>query len=813
MVDNLDFKLVRTHPISQLKDAGPLHTILQESDGGIYYTDTINHTLAAISADGRLRWQRTVCGSDKGELRYPAGFGFGWVQISGRLLRCIAIADSWNARVQFLGFDGTYIFQWNKAGAIEFGEIVDIRFIGNDFVDGYWLVLDCTKHCLYAIDPAGDLLFQIGEYFPPQFESRWRTTGIISSVDILPEGITRDPGNFAPLFYPQRIYGNTVDGLFLWEPGSMRLKQALLGNLLPVWLESPLDGKWICADANGLLSWSSAHSILSFYEAGSGSWLESRIEGIPISAGRRCDEIWIQHEDRLEYRCRQSNPSCAGIFSALRRNAHEIESYLSSKPQPKAVAYLNAIAERMADLCRKTMAAAEVEPGQSVSDTFDEEFVSLCDALSTFTPELHNSWHVLFLGLLKLRLLQYLWPEIRDQEAFVRSYGLLQNVTLPLANMFVALAESRGDLIDLRVTDLTSHGGKPRLAARLLERVQELETVVIKAMDSLSHSSGLLPPSGNIFALPETRSLYSRAVLAHPQITCPPDNNAQRSSAYIREMDRIFLGNPQDSSTVGVANLAHSQDLGILVTLYNASRVLQLDAQGRIIGDLAADVSGFDGFQNPFGIAMDVDGLVWVSEPVRHSIKVYDAATKTIHSADDPYSESDPIRFPHGLCRGPEGSILVADTGNHRVMSYSTSGRIGIFCGGMGIRPGEFKYPTFLTESAPDNNTIWVADRGNHRIQRLDHRGRSIGQIGGCGVGRGGFAFPESIVQFEDGVLVVSQITSPKALILLSENGIELDRVALDYDARGMLIHNGLLLVGELSGNYIRVYERYKTAP
>ena len=47
---------------------GPLHTIVTDPDGNIYYSDEINHSVVSLKGDGSVRWHRTEKGSDPGEL-------------------------------------------------------------------------------------------------------------------------------------------------------------------------------------------------------------------------------------------------------------------------------------------------------------------------------------------------------------------------------------------------------------------------------------------------------------------------------------------------------------------------------------------------------------------------------------------------------------------------------------------------------------------------------------------------------------------------------------------------------------------------
>jgi len=64
----------------------------------------------------------------------------------------------------------------------------------------------------------------------------------------------------------------------------------------------------------------------------------------------------------------------------------------------------------------------------------------------------------------------------------------------------------------------------------------------------------------------------------------------------------------------------------------------------------------------------------------------------------------------------PQGDILIADTGNNRLVflnrMYHLTGEHGL----RGNEDGEFLEPCSVA-SDPAGNVVWVADTGNNRVQ------------------------------------------------------------------------------------------------
>jgi hypothetical protein len=762
--------------------------------------------------EGKVQWRRSGMGREPGRFWYPSGIELG--RISGYGVPCLGVADSWNRRIQFLDPDGNFLTQWDRAGEQSFGEVTDIRFIDNSLLagessGGYWLVLDRGNHRLWGLSMDGKPLFRVGKEFPVQFEDRWQKHEIASVEDCLPAGYARDIGFFDPLYYPSRIFGRGEEGIFLLDSSARYLKQLLLGNLLPLWIEIPKSSQWISADPSGLLTWDATKSSIGFFDAEKRAWFDKRMEDTPVVSGRSSREVWTRRGDYLNL-WKWPSGSAASVFPVLQRLAAEIEGRLNGVPLSDGILHLCENAKHCAEmsrLCLEGISEDSADAGAwSRLNSFLEAFRS---ERTVSVRDISTSVHTLFLAFLKLRLLQYLFPHAPDHEKYGQIRQLLENTTHPLAKAFVSIASCYENVVHFQVLD--SAGRRVGASLEETQRIllKDLQDTLIEKMKVVALWSGLLPAAGSIYETsgssdaPAKESVPNRFWLvpsSHPY--------GGRISRHLREVDRIHLGDPKVPGPATPVCLAHSGNGGILVSLFIGNRVLQLDSQFRIEAEIAAGMAGFDGFHGPFGILRDDDGSIWVTEPSLHRIRIYDASQKAVRNLDIHGNGSDPLCFPHGLCRGPNGTVLIADTGNHRILSCSKSGNISVLSGRIGRNRGEFRYPAFLSGAVSPENSIWVVDQYNHRLQQLDGCGRSIHWVGGCGLERGSFVFPEAVVQYSDGTLVVDQSLSNRALILLAPDGCEIDRMSLDYCARGMLIHQDRLLIAGSDDSSIRVYER-----
>jgi hypothetical protein len=285
---------------------GPLHTIVTDPDGNIYYSDEINDSVVSLKGDGSVRWHRTQRGAAPGEFWYPRGLSLGWIRLHGESIRCLAVADAWNRRIQFLDIEGNPLTIWTHGSKKPFGEVADVRFIPGNMNPnagetplGFWYVLDRGNHRLCKLDMEGIILDQIGRCLPKNMEKRWAAPEIFFGKD------SRDckiPTNVSPLdftFYPNRILGNTVDSLFVCESRQRELKQIIPPHLIPLRIDDIDNLEWIAVDSSGLLAWDRFGNQLIRRSSPHSEYEHARIIGEPVSSNRPSDEFWVQAEDSI----------------------------------------------------------------------------------------------------------------------------------------------------------------------------------------------------------------------------------------------------------------------------------------------------------------------------------------------------------------------------------------------------------------------------------------------------------------------------------------------------------------------------------
>lgn len=141
-----------------------------------------------------------------------------------------------------------------------------------------------------------------------------------------------------------------------------------------------------------------------------------------------------------------------------------------------------------------------------------------------------------------------------------------------------------------------------------------------------------------------------------------------------------------------------------------------------------------------YGLTMDSDGYLYVSDYDRHEVKRWKIGEKTgtiVAGGNGQGDRLDQFSHPMHIFVDQEQTVYVTDGDNHRVMKWLKGAREGIVvAGGQGEGDGldQLSGPRGL--SVDQTSTVYVADRGNHRIIRWT-KGATEGDVVVGGNGQG----------------------------------------------------------------------------
>lgn len=177
-------------------------------------------------------------------------------------------------------------------------------------------------------------------------------------------------------------------------------------------------------------------------------------------------------------------------------------------------------------------------------------------------------------------------------------------------------------------------------------------------------------------------------------------------------------------------NIAFDAQGNFYVVDSDNHRIQKFNAQGEFVlawgtrsPDNVAPVPST--FNQPWGIAVDTAGNVYVADTWNHRIQKFDANGKFLtmwgtNGDTRGIAHIDPLLFygPRAIAIDAQGNVLVTDTGNKRVLKFSPDGIPLAQYGGVGAESGKFLEPVGIAIDAQGN--IFIADTWNLRIQKFD---------------------------------------------------------------------------------------------
>ncbi len=180
-------------------------------------------------------------------------------------------------------------------------------------------------------------------------------------------------------------------------------------------------------------------------------------------------------------------------------------------------------------------------------------------------------------------------------------------------------------------------------------------------------------------------------------------------------------------------------------------------------------------FNRPRDVAVGINNEVYVADTFNHRIQKFDQDGNFILQwgnygiIDHSDNITDVLNEPWGLGVSDDGMVYVADTWNHRIVKFDSDGKMKDSWGSFG--DGDDLYSMWGPREVtigPDG-LVYVADTGNKRISVFTQEGIGVRQIGEGGALQGELEEPVGIVVGDDGSIYVADTWNARIQVFTGE--------------------------------------------
>lgn len=210
------------------------------------------------------------------------------------------------------------------------------------------------------------------------------------------------------------------------------------------------------------------------------------------------------------------------------------------------------------------------------------------------------------------------------------------------------------------------------------------------------------------------------------------------------------------------ADVAVDEQGGLWIADRGNDRIQHFDSEGSFLSQFGSTGSGDGQLSEPAGIDLDPEGNIWVADTGNDRIQKFDPAGEFLQKFGSTGSENGQFDEPVGIAYAPDllgvGALYVADRGNHRIQLFGKGGAHWGQAGSYGSGEKQLIEPSAIALGGPHGEsefTLLIADSGNHRIQRWTWNATFVNQFGTLGTDKGQLNRPEAVDVDEQGTVWV----------------------------------------------------------
>ena len=158
----------------------------------------------------------------------------------------------------------------------------------------------------------------------------------------------------------------------------------------------------------------------------------------------------------------------------------------------------------------------------------------------------------------------------------------------------------------------------------------------------------------------------------------------------------------------------------------NSHRIQKFTSSGVLIIKWGSLGTANGQFSQPYGVATDRQGNVYVADTYNHRIQKFNSSGVYLGKWGSNGTGNGQFQFPGGVAVDSRGRVYVTDLNNNRIQQFTSSGTF--LAKWDSLDAYGFKSPYGVAVDGPGRN-VYVTDNGNHRLLGFDIPGGIINPV------------------------------------------------------------------------------------
>ena len=201
-----------------------------------------------------------------------------------------------------------------------------------------------------------------------------------------------------------------------------------------------------------------------------------------------------------------------------------------------------------------------------------------------------------------------------------------------------------------------------------------------------------------------------------------------------------------------------------LILVCDDHRIQKISMDGYLIASVGKALRGPLQFKYPDGIAISpITGQVYIAD--RHHVQVLNPDLTFSHSFGSEGSADGQFQSPTEIAIDSQGLVYVTDRNNHRIQKFSPDGKfVGQF-GTEGSGPGQLNWPIGITIDTAATGLVYVSELHNHRISVFTSDSVFVSKFERLGSNNDQFNRPYGLAFDKDGLLYVCDFSNDRLVV------------------------------------------------